>query len=242
MGGMARCRSIKPGYMTNDRLPELGAHAHLLFACLWMVADKAGRLEDRPKKIKGECMPHYEIDIEELLQLLAAGDDPFIVRYRVDAKRYIQIVKWRENQSPHHTVKDSVIPEPPLSNGCVTTVEPDPHYQLPVTSNQQPETSNQKPGGNAEGKPRRRFEPPTVEIVAAYCHERNNGVNPQKFVDFYKGKGWKIGKNAMVDWQAAVRTWEGNDSTTRAGPADDPRNVKSSINEFLSRGKNLGQP
>lgn len=239
---MARCRSIKPGFMTNERLPELGAHAHLLYACLWMVADKAGRLEDRPKRIKLECMPAYDVDVDELLSQLAHGDDPFIQRYSVGPKRYIQIIKWRTHQSPHHTEKDSVIPEPPLDNGYLTSVEPDPHYQLPVTSKQQPETSNQKPEGSAEGKPRRRFEPPTVELVAAYCRERNNDVDPQKFVDFYTGKGWKIGKNAMVDWKAAVRTWEGNGSTTRAGPSNDPRNVKSSINEFLARGKTSGQP
>ncbi len=152
---MARCRSIKPGFMTNESLPELGAHAHLLFACLWMVADKAGRLEDRPKRIKLECMPAYKVDIDKLLSQLAHGDDPFIYRYQVGAKRIIQIAKWREHQSPHHTEKESVLDPPPdatgnanvsviiaspLINGCLTNEEPVPHYQLPVTSNQQPET------------------------------------------------------------------------------------------------------
>lgn len=59
-----------------------------------------------------------------------------------------------------------------------------------------------------EKKSIKRFVPPTVEEVEAYCRERNNGVDPQTFVDFYTAKGWKIGKDPMKDWKAAVRTWE----------------------------------
>lgn len=57
-----------------------------------------------------------------------------------------------------------------------------------------------------------RFTAPTVEKVAEYCRERNNGVDPQRFVDFYEAKGWRIGSNPMKDWKAAVRTWEQRDS------------------------------
>lgn len=56
-----------------------------------------------------------------------------------------------------------------------------------------------------------RFTPPTVEEVKAYCAERNNGVDAQRFVDFYACKGWMVGKNKMKDWRAAVRTWEQRD-------------------------------
>lgn len=56
-----------------------------------------------------------------------------------------------------------------------------------------------------------RFTPPTVEEVSAYCKERGNGVDPQRFVDYYTSNGWKVGKNTMRDWRAAVRTWEKND-------------------------------
>ena len=57
-------------------------------------------------------------------------------------------------------------------------------------------------------KENRRFSPPTVEEVSAYCQERQNAVDPQRFVDFYVSKGWRIGNNPMKDWKAAVRTWE----------------------------------
>ena len=67
----------------------------------------------------------------------------------------------------------------------------------------------------------KRFAPPSVEDVAAYCQERCNSVDPQRFVDFYTSNGWKVGKSAMKDWRAAVRTWEARDRETprRSQPA-----------------------
>ncbi len=52
------------------------------------------------------------------------------------------------------------------------------------------------------------FRRPTVDDVRAYCIERHNSVDPQRFVDFYDSKGWKVGKDSMKDWKACVRTWE----------------------------------
>ena len=66
-----------------------------------------------------------------------------------------------------------------------------------------------QPKGKTQPKAEtKRFVKPTVEEVAAYCRERNNGVNAQQFVDFYEAKGWMIGQNHMKEWKAAVRTWE----------------------------------
>lgn len=53
-----------------------------------------------------------------------------------------------------------------------------------------------------------RFVPPSLSDVQKYCMERNNGIDPQAFIDFYTQKGWMVGKTKMVDWKAAVRTWE----------------------------------
>lgn len=58
---------------------------------------------------------------------------------------------------------------------------------------------------------RKRFTRPTFEEVEQYCHERNNKVNAQRFLDYYDSNGWKVGKNPMKDWKAAVRNWERED-------------------------------
>ena len=55
---------------------------------------------------------------------------------------------------------------------------------------------------------RKRFEKPTLSEIKEYCIERNNNVNAEQFYDYYESNGWKVGKNSMKDWKAAVRTWE----------------------------------
>ena len=60
------------------------------------------------------------------------------------------------------------------------------------------------------------FQKPTFEEVEAYCRERNNSVDVKRWYDYYTANGWKVGKNAMKDWRAAVRTWE---KDTAAAPA-----------------------
>lgn len=57
---------------------------------------------------------------------------------------------------------------------------------------------------------RKRFEKPTLSQITQYCLERNNNVNAEQFYDYYESNGWKVGKNAMKDWKACVRTWERN--------------------------------
>lgn len=76
---------------------------------------------------------------------------------------------------------------------------------------------------------RKRFTPPSVEEVQAYCTERKNGIDPQSFVDYYSARDWYLGKNKMKDWKAAVRTWENRRK------ADEKRNPnrKEPVPEWL---------
>ncbi len=68
---------------------------------------------------------------------------------------------------------------------------------------------NKNNGQSSADKPQtRKFIIPSIEDIKAYCIERNNNVNPEKFFDHYQSNGWKVGKNSMKDWKAAVRTWE----------------------------------
>lgn len=62
----------------------------------------------------------------------------------------------------------------------------------------------------------RKFTPPGVEKVAAYCEKRQNGIDPQSFIDHYESVGWMVGKSRMKDWQAAVRTWENRRKTDQS--------------------------
>lgn len=67
---------------------------------------------------------------------------------------------------------------------------------------------NRKENKIIEEKRIEKFKKPSLEEISEYCKIRNNGIDPQSFFNFYEAKGWKIGKEPMRDWQAAVRTWE----------------------------------
>lgn len=106
---MARARNIKPGFYKNEDLAECTVWARFIYPGLWMLADREGRLEDRPKRIRAEILPFDLVDVDPLLdELVARG---FIRRYAFDGRRYIQITKFLHHQNPHGTEKDSEIPD-----------------------------------------------------------------------------------------------------------------------------------
>ena len=74
--------------------------------------------------------------------------------------------------------------------------------------NAEPSLSDTSEAAPEEPKKKKRFNPPTREEVREYCRERNKGVNPDKWYDFYLSKNFMIGKSKMLDWKASVRTWE----------------------------------
>ncbi len=76
------------------------------------------------------------------------------------------------------------------------------------------ESKSKSKSKNKKENIKEKFTPPTLEEVTAYCRERGNNVDPQKFIDFYESKGWMIGKNKMKDFKACVRTWERNRNET----------------------------
>lgn len=104
---MARARNIKPGFFTNEELAELDPLTRILFAGLWTIADRDGRLEDRPRRIKALTLPHDQADVDSMLNQLQPN---FIRRYEVNGQRYIQVVNWHKHQTPHYKEVASTIP------------------------------------------------------------------------------------------------------------------------------------
>ena len=80
----------------------------------------------------------------------------------------------------------------------------------------------------------KKFVPPTVEEVAAYCLERKNKVDAAYFVDHYTSNGWKVGKQNMKDWKAAVRTWEKNgyNQPSKKQDAEEPNGYSFDLEEY----------
>lgn len=154
---------LKPGFFTNDDLAELPMAARLLFAGLWTIADRAGRLEDRPRRIKAEILPYDEEDVDGLLTALCARG--FLIRYSAEESRYIQIVNFAKHQSPHVREPESVIPAPD-EHDASTVQAPDEHdastssrvhSPIPDTESHSripiPENTETSPNGLADESP-----------------------------------------------------------------------------------------
>ena len=116
-----------------------------------------------------------------------------------DGKYTVFTVKnYADYQAINQNSNQRATNEQPLSN----------HFSNTKKVRSKEYTPYNPPQGD-EGVPvSKRFVPPTPEEVNAYCRERNNGIDGSEFCDFYTSKGWKVGKNPMKDWKAAVRTWE----------------------------------
>lgn len=125
---MARSRNIKPGFFTNDVLGELPALTRLLFAGIWTICDREGRLEDRPKKIRAEVLPYDQCDADEMLQSLHEAG--FIKRYTAGGKSVIQVLAWAEHQNPHMKEAASTLPAPD-EHQTSTVLEQDEEAPLP---------------------------------------------------------------------------------------------------------------
>ena len=56
------------------------------------------------------------------------------------------------------------------------------------------------------------FKKPTVVEINDYACEKLNDKDAlaftEKFNAHYEANGWKVGRNAMKDWKAAVRKWD----------------------------------
>lgn len=109
---MPRARNIKPSLFKNEILGEADPLITILFTGLWCLADREGRMEDRPKRIKVEVFPYRDgINVDEMLGWLE--DNSFIHRYQIDDESYIQIRKFHTHQRPHHMESESLIPPMP---------------------------------------------------------------------------------------------------------------------------------
>lgn len=124
-----RARNIKPGFFRNAQLMQIPPLGRLLFAGLWCLADREGRLYDRPTQIKWDVLPADDCDVNALLDDLATSG--FIHRYCVDGTHYIEVVNFLRHQHPHYKEAASTLPPPTISpsqNSPSTRLIPDCGY------------------------------------------------------------------------------------------------------------------
>lgn len=201
----------------TDRFCEMPVSARLLYYELGMRGDDEGFVQN-PKK----TMLTTGTTADDLKILAAKGyvilfDSGVLVITHWRQNNFIQKDRFHETtclaEKAQIQTTDSKIYEllpsgNKLDTPCIRTVS-DLEAQIRLDKTRKEE--------KARAPSSRRFTPPSVDEVAAYCRERGNGVDAQRFVDFYASKGWKVGSSGMRDWRAAVRNWERQDNTKNGG-------------------------
>lgn len=113
---MARSRMLKPEFFSDKKITSLNVWARLLFAGMWTIADRRGRMKDNAKTIEGDVFPDEKVNVERFLTELAKAG--LIIRYFAEGEHYIQITNFERHQYPHTKEAESKYPPVPSTMQC----------------------------------------------------------------------------------------------------------------------------
>lgn len=142
---MARIRTIKPELFLNEELAELQIYARMLFIGLFTQADRRGRMEDRPRRLKAALFPYDDIDVDDLLSSLHSAG--FIIRYECEGVRLIQVANFEKHQrfTGDEAKSESKYPE----------YQPVTRYETDEKQERNNQETLEKPGREGKGKERK---------------------------------------------------------------------------------------
>lgn len=189
---------VVQGWMLTDL--KLKGNELIIYACIYGFSQAEGQTFTGSLQYLADWTNSTKQGVLKALKSLVEK------QYIVKKENYINGVKFCEYYATKfntilNNVEDSMQQSltPPIKQSLTNKID----------LNKQDITNNNIVSGRAK-----RFTPPTVEEVAAYCAERKSTVDAQRFVDYYESNGWKVGRNRMKDWKAAVRSWERNNFTS----------------------------
>jgi hypothetical protein len=210
-------RIIKETICSSQDIDDLKADEEVFYYRLWVNCDDFGRFDARIPMLKSKLYPLREnmksSDIKRYLMTLV--DKGMVELYSVNGILYGQVVAWEKHQQIR--AKRSKYPPKSEADSIGNHMISDDSicHRNPIQSNPIQKESESEYGDKPQ---RKKFIPPAIEEVREYCQERQNSVDADKWHSYYTANGWKVGKNQMKDWKAAVRTWEEKKDkpTTRA--------------------------
>lgn len=208
---MAERRMFAKTIIDSDAFLDMPMSARLLYYDLAMRADDDG-FNNSPKKV----MRTIGATTDDMNILIARK---FIIPFE---NGVVVIKHWRIH---NYIRKDTYTETPYKEQKALLEFDENKAYRIKkddcLLSVNDPLTQDRL-GKDSIGKdsidniePTKRFKKPTIEEIQAYCDERNNGIDAERFYDYYESKGWKVGKTPMKDWKASVRTWERNNGITK---------------------------
>ena len=227
---MANRRMFSKTVVNSGRFLRMPQTSRLLYYDLGMAADDDGIVE-------AFSVIRSTGATEDDLRVLAARD--FVTILNDDLVAYINA--WNENNyiRPDRyapsiygemlvKIKGTVLKNDdgiPDGNQLTTNGIPsDNHCRPQVRLGKDRLSKGSIEGVQGEPAPKRkRFTPPTLDELQAYIRDQGYNVDAQRFLDHYEAVGWKVGKNPMKDWRAAVRTWNNREKPKQEKPQSDPR-------------------
>lgn len=186
----------------SDAFLDMPLSARCLYFTLGMFADDDGFVNS-PKGIMRQCGAS-EDDLKVLLlkRFLLAFDSGVIVikHWRINNylrnDRYVE-TKYTDEKAMLSIDQNGAYTDSGIPNSGIPSIGKDSIDKVSIGEDRK-----------EDSKGKTKFSPPTLEEVKAYCSERGNHVDAERWFDYYTSNGWKVGKNQMKDWKAAVRTWE----------------------------------
>lgn len=201
---MAEKRMFSKKIIDTDWFMDMPASTQNLYFHLSMRADDDGFVASPRRIIKlvGASEDDYKLLIAKSFVIPFDSGVCVITDWRIN--NYLRADRYTETMYQEEKNKLSLDENGKYNLGIPLGIpDVNPEYSNSISnSNINNNSTNNKESTN------NRFTPPTLEEVTAYCEERQNNVDAQRFIDFYASKGWLVGKSKMKDWKASVRTWE----------------------------------
>lgn len=199
-----RIRQIKPSFWLNEDLAKLSHLARLTWVGLWAIADRAGRMEARPQRIRGQLFPYEpEIQIDEILSELQTGG--FLVRYENDGAWYFEIPNFTKHQrfSGQEAKNDSTLPGPKESGSVPASKEEAKPASKEEASNVRSSDIRSTDNGKTESAPkpkRTKDSPEAQEVIRHYRQTRewkkdviwNPHDTDRKTIEQRLSEGWTV--------------------------------------------------
>lgn len=209
---MAERRMFALKIVDSDAFLDMPDSAQNLYFHLAMRADDDGFISNPKKVMRMIGASDDNLKILMAKRFLLSFDTGIVVIKHWRLHNYI--AKDRYTETIYKEEKDRIFVK---ANGAYTD-HPE-RVSIPYTDCIQDDDTGkvrldkvrlEKDSKEADKPPRAQFQKPTLDEVKTYCLERGNTVQPEKWLAHYEANGWKVGKNNMKDWKAAIRTWEQN--------------------------------
>ena len=234
---MGRIRTVKPEIAKHEVLFDAEADTTLPLRFAWVmlftVADREGRFQWQPRRLKADILPYDDLDFSRVLDAwLTRG---LVVKYRVGDAWIGWIPTFRKHQVINNREAASELPDVSdadevIDNRNKAFTDACPTREVHAHDEGSARTSGRE-GKGREGKESadaplalnghpasRRFTPPSLEEVSAYIRDRGSPIDPEAFIAYYTARGWKLKTGLMSDWRAAVITWEKRHKAEQAEP------------------------